>query len=461
MSGAYPVEFLPHEHTDTLVVPHNLEAERAVLGAVLVNNDHFETAAALLAEETFMRDAHRRIWRAITGLAGRRVALDLVTVIEALKRSNDLEEVGGPAYVASLVDGIPDATNVPHYAGIVRDCATRRALMACGRSLIAAAANGQDEGAAIIDATVRDLIAINSGSQTGRLVEGPELARKAYDYIERAQMARKEGRALGVPTGFAELDEMTGGFKPGHLIVVAGRTSQGKTALATQFGLASGSAAAFTMEMEDVEMAVRAVGVLGEVSSWAISNGLIREAQHAKVAHGLEALAASGLAIDDTAAITLTQVRARARRRQMTVGLREIIVDYTQLMTPEGGRRRDSNREQEVAGLVRGLKAIAKDLQVPVVALSQLNRTAENERPTLAHLRESGAIEQDANVVILIHRPDGQSVAKEGDVELILAKNRGGPQGVVKLRWYPDQTRFADPSSAEPAPMQGDFGRAF
>lgn len=451
----------PSEFTDALVLPHNHDAERAVLGAIIVENDHFETAAATLSDEVFLREAHRRIWRAITGLSARRVAVDLVTVTDALKRSGDLEEVGGPAYVASLIDGLPASTNVPHYIEIVKDCATRRALMACGRSLVTAAAAGQETGAAIIDTAVRDLIAINSGSQTGRLVEGPELARKVYDYIERAEMARKEGRTLGVPTGLAGLDAMTGGFKPGHLIVVAGRTSQGKTALATQFGLASGSAAAFSLEMEDVEMALRAVGVLGEVSSWKVSNGLINSAEYARVTHGIEALAASGLAIDDTAAITLAQVRARARRRQMTVGLREIIVDYTQLMTPEGGGRRDRNREQEVASLVRGLKAIAKDLQVPVIALSQLNRLAENERPTLAHLRESGALEQDANVVILIYRPDGQSAATEGDVELIIAKQRGGPQGVVTVRWYPDQTRFADPPSAEPSYEQPTLGRAF
>lgn len=451
----------PGEFTDALVLPHNHEAERAVLGAILVNNDHLETAASLLTEDAFLRDAHRRIWRALAALAARRVALDYVTVTDALRRSEDLEEVGGAVYLASLIDGIPAATNVSHYAGIVRDCATRRALMACGRQLIAAAATGQDEGAALIDTAVRDLIAINSGSQTGRLVEAAELSKEAYAYIERAQMARKEGRTLGVSTGFAELDALTGGWKPGQLVIVAGRTSQGKTALALQMALAAGSAAVFSMEMEAVEMAVRAVGVLGEVSSWAIGNGLVRDADFARVTMGLEALAASGLAVDDTAAITLTQLRARARRRQMTVGLKVIVVDYTQLMSPDGGRRRDSNREQEVAGFARGLKAIAKDLQVPVIALSQLNRLAENERPTLAHLRESGALEQDANAAVLIYRPDGQSVAKEGDVELILAKNRGGPQGVVKLRWYPDQARFADPPSAEPALTQADFGRAF
>lgn len=439
--------------TDAILTqPYNLDAERAILGAILIDNRELDAAlAAGLAADQFFRDVHQRIYRAIIALAERKSALDFVTVTAELDRTGDLEEVG-PAYLASVIDGGVRSTNLPYYIGLVQDTAARRAIMHHCRAVLERAAQGEDAAPAVLDEAVNGLLAIGQRTDVGHLVEGPQIAGEAMAYLETIAQRRQGGAVSGVPTGFAELDRLLDGFQPGQLVIMAGRTSEGKTALAMQCALASESCAFFSCEMERMELALRELAVLGRVDGWALRRGLLSSGEVGRLAHAFEQLAASGVAIDDTSAITVAQVRAKARRRQVLHGLRLIVVDYLQLMTAELGRRRESTREQEVASVARGLKALAKDLHVPVLALSQFNRGLKaEEEPTLGHLRESGELEQAANVVLLIHRPDGQTVAKEGDVRIIVAKNRGGPKGVVTLRWYPAETRFADPPAAEPS----------
>lgn len=447
--------------TGELTFPHSLEAERAVLAAILVENDQMDAAQQVnLLPDQFYRDAHQRIYRALQALTERRTALDLVTVIEELRRAGDLDEAGGPAYVASLIDGVPRSMNLPHYVAIVQEQASRRALMRLTMAMTQRAAAGEESAATLLDEALQGLLDISSRRQVGQLVEGPQLAGEAISWLDEIVRRRADRRVSGASTGFLDLDQLTDGFQPGQLVIVAARPSQGKSALALQLAVASASCAFFSLEMTRMELAARELALLGRIDGWAMRKGLLSSHEHARLQSAINLIGESGVAIDDSPAISVAQLRAKARRRQITRGLALIVVDYLQLMTParvEG--RRETTREQEVAGLTRGLKATAKELQVPVVALAQLNRATEQGRekePTLANLRESGAVEQDADVVIFVHRPDGQSVAKEGDVNLVVAKNRSGPTGTIPLRWYPSQTRFAEPAVVD-EPQQGAF----
>jgi replicative DNA helicase len=418
--------------------------------SILIDNRELDAAlAAGLTAPSFFRDVHQRVFRTLVALHERRSALDLVTVKHALEASGDLEEVG-VGYLSQLVDGGVRSTNLPYYVGIVQDAAARRAIILQCRAVIERAAEGELPAGAVLDEAVNCLLGIGQTAETGALVEGAQLADEAYKFLEQVGDRRRGGGVSGVPTGFVDLDAILDGFQPGQLIVLAGRTSEGKTALATQFALASESCAFFSCEMERIEVALRSLAVLGRLNGWALKRGLLSADEHARTSSALDLLRTSGVAIDDTSAISVAQIRAKARRRQRLHGLKLVVVDYLQLMSAEVGRRKDATREQEVTAVSRGLKALAKDLKVPVVALSQFNRALKpNEEPTLAHLRESGAIEQDANVVLLIHRPDGQTVAHEGDVRILIAKNRGGPKGAVTLKWHPTETRFSNAPTEE------------
>lgn len=425
-------------------LPHSLEAERAVLGGILIDNDRFEPAAAVLTGEMFFRTAHRRIWAALAALAARQSVLDLVTLREALERSGELEAVDGPAYMASLVDGVPRSTNVPHYAQIVRELHTRRALIQQAARLMEAAAHDDAEAGALLDAGVAGLMALSAQASPGDLVDGPRLASEAMAWLEDVQQRRGQGSVSGTTTGIRELDDMTDGLQPGDLIVLAARPSQGKSALALQLALAAdGPCAFFSLEMSRAQLAARALATLGRVDGWAMRRGYLGREEQARVARAMDVLAESGLSIDDTSGQTVPQIRAKARRWQVSRGgLRLVVVDYIQLLKPA---TKSGNREQDVAEMSRGLKALARDLQVPVLALAQLNRAVEQQRdrePTLANLRESGALEQDADAVWFLHRPDGQSVAVEGPAKIILAKQRNGPVGSVEVTWTPSCTRF-------------------
>lgn len=436
-----------------LTLPQDLDAERAVLGAILVDNTglHLAQSAGLTAEH-FYRDAHRRVYRVLEALSARKSALDFVTVKYAL--AGDLDEVG-VSYLAGLVDGGIRGMNLPHYVALVQETSQRRALITQARAVIEQALAGEETAARVIDDAVAGFLRIGEHRQAGQLVEGAQLAKDAYAYLEALQQRRADRQTAGTPTGFVDLDALLDGFQPGHLIVLAGRTSEGKSALALQFALASASCAYFSCEMERGELAIRELAVLARVNGWAMRRGLLSSREQAAVGRALDHLAEAGVAIDDTPAISLAQIRARARRRQVTVGLRLIVVDYLQLCAAES-KRKDQTREQDVAGIVRGLKALAMELKVPVVALSQFSRALETgKRPELHHLRESGEIEQAANVVLFIFRADGKTVADAGEVEIIVAKNRGGPKGTATLQWHPEQTRFADREAAYTPPEQG------
>lgn len=432
--------------------PHNLEAERAVLGAILIDNPMLAEARQHVAGPHFFRKAHQVMFEALEALAESKQALDYLTLIAYLKDRDQLELVGGPAYVGSLTDGVPRATNVEYYAGIVHEKAVRRSLMAQARQLVAEA-DSSESVSQVIDAGIQALVALSGDAAPGDLVGGLQLAKEAEDWLDEMARRRANRQVPGVSSGLPALDAMTDGFHPGQLVILGARPSQGKSAAALQFALAAeGPCAFFSLEMSRDQLAARAIALLGRVDGWAMRQGRLTRPEFDRMGEGFRQLRESKLWIDDTPRLSVAQLRSKARRLQITSGLSLVVCDYLQLMTPASSHgKRESNREQEVAGLTRGLKQAAKELKVPVIALAQLNRATEASRdkePSLANLRESGAVEQDADLVLFIHRADGQSVSQEGDVKLIVAKNRTGPTGHVELRWFPSETRFGSKSAA-------------
>lgn len=426
--------------------PHNLDAERSVLGGMLLNPNQVENARSLLASDDFFRLGHRRVFDAILEMSRRKIQPDIVTVADYLGQAGTLEDAGGVAYVAGLVDGVPSSVNVPYYARVVKAHAVKRQLIKAGNALVEAAQSTAAEAQELIDQAEAQLSAI-AMQQATDLQAGVVLAREASAWLEEVAERKSRGRMSGIPTGLRELDGLTDGFQPGDLIVIGARPSQGKTALAMQFALECGGPAAFfSLEMRRAQLASRALAWLARVDGWALRTGRLHASEYERVSRAMTQLAESGLAIDDASDLTVWQIRSKARRWKSEFGLSMVVVDYLQLLTPTRDRRQQRNREQEVAQMSRSLKGLAKDLAVPVIILAQLNRGVESRAdavPKLSDLRESGAVEQDADLVIFLHRPNGASVKDEGEAHLILAKHRNGPIGTVQALWQPSMTRFA------------------
>jgi replicative DNA helicase len=437
-------------------LPHNLDAERSILGAILIDNEAFNVAAAVIDARSFFRDAHRRIFERMIDLAERSQPIDLVTLKEALERAGDLDEVGGPAYIASLVDGVPRATNVEYYARIVKEKATLRSLIFSANKILANAYEADQEADLILDEAESAIFAVADDRIKSGFVPMRDLVRESFPKIE--QLFQHKSFITGVATGFTEIDKMTRGLQRGDLIIVAARPSMGKTSLVLNIAqhVASGSGAVgfFSLEMSKEQLFMRLLASEAKIDNYRLMSGQIGQREYGGITHALELLSASQLYIDDTAGATVLEMRAKARRLQAEHGLDMLAVDYIQLMT---GRGRFENRTLELASISRSLKGLAKELNVPIVVLSQLSRAPEarsDKRPQLADLRESGALEQDADVVILIFREEmykqsSEPAESDGIAELIVAKQRNGPTGVVKLAFLRQQTRFAN-LAAEP-----------
>ena len=432
-------------------LPHNLEAERSVLGAILVHNDAFNTAAQVIDSGDFYRDAHRRIFDKMVALNERNQAIDFVTLKEELSRGGELDDVGGPAYVASLADGVPRATNVEYYARIVKEKATLRNLIYAANKIVTNAYEADQEPDLILDEAESAIFSIADDKLKAGFVQMRDLVKDSFPKIE--QLFEQKRLITGVPTGFVDLDEMTRGFQPGDLIIVAARPSMGKTSLVLNIAQYCSTqpehtVGFFSLEMSKESLFLRLLTSEAQIDSHRLMSGAIGQKDYGKISHALETLSAMKLHIDDTANIGVLEMRAKARRLKSEHGLSMLAVDYIQLMT---GRGRFENRTLELASISRSLKGLAKELSVPIVVLSQLSRAPESRsdhRPQLSDLRESGALEQDADVVILIYRDDAYnrdpSNPEAGTAELILAKQRNGPTGVVKLAFLREQTRFAN-----------------
>jgi len=432
-------------------LPHNLEAERSVLGAILLHNDAFNLAAEVIDSDDFFRDAHRRIFDKMVKLAERNDAIDLVTLKDELARAGEIDEVGGPAYIAALVDGVPRSTNVEHYARIIKEKATLRNLIFSANRILSTAYEGAEDADVILDQAEHAIFAIADDKVRDGFVSLRDLARSSFETIEKLH-AHKE-LVTGVPTGFTDLDEMTSGLQPSDLIILAARPSMGKTSLAlniaqhvgTKTGMTVG---VFSLEMSKEQLFLRMLTAEARIDAHRLRGGFLGERDWGRLSQAIGTLSESKIFIDDTPSIGVLEMRAKCRRLAAEHHLHLVVIDYIQLMQ---GRGRFENRTLEVASISRSLKGLAKELRVPIVVLSQLSRAPEarsDHRPQLSDLRESGALEQDADVVVFIYREDqyGDKSAppsdEQGVAELIIGKQRNGPTGVVKLAFIREFTRF-------------------
>jgi replicative DNA helicase len=431
-------------------LPHNLEAERSVLGAVLIHNDAFNQAAEVLNPRDFYRDAHRRIFEKMIQLSERGNAIDFITLKEELSRAGELDEVGGPAYISALVDGLPHATNVEYYARIVREKSTLRNLIFASNKILATAYEAEQEPNLILDEAEQAIFAIAEDRVRAGFTSMRQLAHASFAAIERAH--ERKQLITGVPTGFTDLDELTAGFQSGDLVIIAARPSVGKTALvlniAQHVGTKTGrTVGIFSLEMSKEQLFLRMLTSEARIDSHRLRTGFLVESDWGRLSHALGTLSEAKVFIDDTPGIGVLEMRAKSRRLMAEHGLDMLIVDYIQLMQ---GRGRFENRTLELAAISRSLKMLAKELNVPVVILSQLSRAPESRsdhRPMLSDLRESGALEQDADVVMLLFRPDQYPDVKPEDeniAEINIAKQRNGPTGLVRLAFMKSETRFGN-----------------
>ncbi|HEY5908461.1 MAG TPA: replicative DNA helicase [Vicinamibacteria bacterium] len=428
-------------------LPSSADAERTVLGAVLVDNQAFNSAAEILTRDDFYRESHRRIFDAMAALAERSQPLDLVTLKDELAKGSALESVGGAAYLASLVDGIPRIINVEHWSRIIKEKSVLRNLIHAGNRIVQSAFEAEDEAAIILDRAEKSIFDIAERRIRQGFVGLPEIVKESFRTID--QLSQSKEVVTGLPTGFVDLDERTSGLQKGDLIIVAARPAMGKTSLclniAQNASLRTGETVGiFSLEMSKEQLVLRMLCADGRIDAHRLRTGKLNEKDWARLAKAYADLSSSKIFIDDSAMLTPLEMRAKCRRLKAEHGLGLIIVDYLQLVTGSG---RVENRQQEISSISRSLKGLAKELHVPVIALSQLSRAPEartDKRPQLSDLRESGAIEQDADIVMFIYREEEykQSDENRGIAEIIIGKQRNGPTGTLKLAFIKEFTRF-------------------
>ena len=433
--------------TQTRVPPHNLQAEQSVLGAILLSRDALEDTIEHLNPDDFYKPAHGHVYDAVMALYGSGEPVDAVTVAEALQTAGLLEELGGPAALLDLQQTTPAIGNAAHYARIVADKAQLRRLARAGTDITELAYSNPDDVAAAVDNSETVVFALADQRTTNTTRDSKAALHEAIDLIEhRAETA---GQITGNPTGFADLDNMTAGLQPNALYVIGARPAMGKSAMAMQ--LASATAATgrpvlfFSLEMSVAELTIRRLCTEALVDSSRVRVGAIGDPEWTRISHAVGRLGEQPFFIDDNPATTVMDIRAKARRIKQRHGdLGLVIIDYVQLMT---GRAKSESRQVEVSEISRGLKVLAREIQAPVVALAQLNRSLEqrhDKRPILSDLRESGALEQDADVVAFLYRDEvyDDNSHDKGVAEVIVAKHRNGPTGKVRLAWRGQYTRF-------------------
>ena len=437
----------------TPTLPHDLQAERSILGAVLINEDAFFAISGLQGAH-FFREGHRYIWEAMAGLIERNVTPDTLTLRDALVRAQRLEEAGGAAYLAGLVDGVPKTTNVEHYAAIVTRLWRLREVIHVGQRMVSDAYAGEDDPDTVLEDAQRDLLALHDdGGRRGAVAASTAIDELA-PVIER--ILERQGAVLGLSTGYHDLDAMTRGFRPSDLVLLAGRTSMGKTSLAGNIAehvAARGETVVFfSLEMNRDDVMLRMVASNARVDFHRFMLAKIADRDVRRLSESMATIRQYPLYVNDAPEASLLDLRATCRRVRMRQGLALVIVDYLQMM---GGNPKAESRQQAVSQISRGLKTLAKDLQVPVVALSQLSREAVkrggDHRPVLSDLRESGSLEQDADQVWFVHRPEvyESTDANRGVAEVIVAKSRNGPTGIVNLTWCAGEMRFENFASNE------------
>ncbi|MBI4458227.1 replicative DNA helicase [Candidatus Uhrbacteria bacterium] len=433
------------------IPPQNIEAEQSLLGALLIEKDAILRVADAVRTDDFYRDVHARIYEAILDLVSKREPIDLLSLANRLQEKGQLEAVGGRAYLIQLTSAVPTAAHINHYANIVQKKATLRRLLAAAGDISRLGFEEEEDVDTVLDQAEQKLFSVSQKHLSTTFTPIKDVLDQAFERID--ELHREKGKLRGIPTGYSDLDSLLAGLQRSDLVILAARPSVGKTSLAmdiarntaVQFKVPVGI---FSLEMSKEQLVDRMICSEAGVDLWRMRTGKLNDndehGDFARIGHALGSLSEAPIFIDDTASVTIMDIRAKARRLQMDHGLGLIIIDYLQLMESRSGNKNSDNRVQEVSEISRGLKALARELNVPVLALSQLSRKSEDVKPAipkLSHLRESGSIEQDADVVLFIYRKAADRNYNIEDVplderhiaEIHVAKHRNGPTGMVKL----------------------------
>ncbi|MHB1951552.1 MAG: replicative DNA helicase [Acidiferrobacteraceae bacterium] len=430
------------------VPPQSVEAEQSLLGGLLLDSDRFEVIAERVGENDFYRHEHRILFAAIRDLVAANRPADVITVTEHLERAGELEKAGGFAYVGNLANNTPSAANIAAYADIVRELSLARSMIQAANRIAERCYHPERRSASeLLDAAEKDILEISDQGRRGSSVQPLKtLITKAVNRID--ELSRSPNAITGLSSGFSDLDDMTSGLQRSDLIIVAGRPSMGKTSLAMNIveNAAVGSkvpVAVFSMEMPGEQLAMRMLASLGRINAHKVRTGRLEDEDWPRLTSAMGMLTDAPIFIDDTPALTPIELRSRARRLKREHGIGLVVIDYLQLM--QGAE--SENRATEVSGITRSLKSLAKELDVPLIAMSQLNRSLEqrpNKRPVMSDLRESGAIEQDADVIFFIYRDEvyNEDSPDKGTAEVIIGKQRNGPIGKVRLTFLGEYTRF-------------------
>lgn len=443
--------------------PQNMDAEQAVLGGVFLSNNVLHSIIDILVEEDFYSPAHQIIFRSFLDLYRRNIPVDLLTIHEELEKKGQLESAGGPVYLASLTEAVASSSNALFYAQIVKEKAIRRHLIRAATEIISQSFEPASDVSDLLDSSEQKIFAISESKTKQVFRSSKELVADVFELLQK-RVERKE-LVTGVPTGYHDLDELTAGLQPTDLIIVAARPSMGKTAFALNMAMRAAvshevATAIFSLEMSMEQLMMRMLCSFGKVDLRNLRTGYLNDEDWSRLYDSADALSKAPIYIDDTPALSSLELRARCRRLKSEKNVGMVIVDYLQLM--RAGRRIDS-REQEISEISRSLKALAKEVGVPVVALSQLNRKVEertNKRPVLSDLRESGAIEQDADLIIFLYRDDAYNKKNDnpqrGIAEIIVGKQRNGPVGTVKLSFLEKFTAFENLAEIPPPSEDSD-----
>lgn len=430
------------------VPPHNHEAEQSVLGAIFLDPQALVTAAEILVPEDFYRIAHQKIFQTMLDLNDKGEAIDVVTVTEELSAKKELEDVGGLSYLTELANAVPTAANVSYYAKIVEEKSILRRLIRTATKIVEDSYTREDEVEELLSEAERKIMEVANRKNAGDFKHVKDVLVETYDKIE--QLHNRTGDVTGIPTGFTDLDRITAGFQRNDLIIVAARPSVGKTAFALNIAQnvavkARENVAIFSLEMGAEQLVMRMLCAEGNIDAQVLRTGALSPEDWSKLTIAMGTLSNAGIYIDDTPGLRVSEIRAKCRRLAQEKGLGMVVIDYLQLI--QGSGRRGENRQQEVSEISRSLKALARELNVPVIALSQLSRSVEqrqDKRPMMSDIRESGSIEQDADIVAFLYRDDYYNKDSENKnmIEIIIAKQRNGPTGTVTLAFKKEFNKF-------------------
>jgi len=431
--------------------PQNLEAEQSVLGGILIENEAINRVMEILDPDDFYRDAHRKIFNALINLSERDEPADLITLTNELRKIDQLDSIGGASYLASLIDSVPTAANIEYYAKIVKEKSILRKLIQTSTEIITQSYEDRGDVEVFLDEAERAIFDISEKRVRPSFFSIRDVVKESFKTIER--LFQKKELVTGVPSGFKELDRMTAGFQPSDLIIIAGRPSMGKTAFClnvAQYAAVENKipVAVFSLEMSKEQLVIRMLCSEAHVEGTRLRTGFLNESDWPKLTIAAGNLSEAPIYIDDSAALSVLELRAKARRLKSERGLGMLIIDYLQLMK---GRARVESRQQEISEISRSLKALAKELNIPVIAVSQLSRKTEERtgnRPQLSDLRESGAIEQDADLILFIYRDEVYNRAEDnpnrGKAEVIIGKQRNGPIGKIEMAFLDKFTTFKE-----------------